>query len=391
MEHLCTDAHDVVFSMLTLQDLLALRGCTHVLYELLSPANARALWVAVGQHARLRQRLSRVLHDIPMASAAEMFMSIWPAVTNQPPKYFEAALRHACARQWVSKARWLIANGRIRPTGVWHGDDSALAIACSGGHTEIVELLIKSFAIPLRRLLTGHRHHIVGKPRARTNRFRDACAGGHLATAQWLVSHFGLTSEDHHEGLLEALDAVGMAGHLHVAEWLVDQFPFRHFDLRTPLIYACNAGHRDLAVWLIRSECIGVSLHDLSCRLMCDLCKAGHTEIAQELTRHCALASDAKYRMPYTSMFIPDPAPSSEVMNWLAIACRAQHFATADWLVTEFGLERNLVLRELYRAADYSVIDPTTDWLLRRYSITIRELNSMLYPSQSGFYKIAKS
>jgi hypothetical protein len=405
LDRLCADAHHTIFILLVPLELAALRSCTRALHARLSPADARAVWLAAGR----RSRLPELFLNLPTAQAAAMFTAIWPtAITTQRPAYFAGALRHACERQWVSKARWLLTNGRVRAMSIWHGADSTLAHACSHGHTGIVELLITTLAIPLNRLMTGHRHHIHGKTRARTNRFRDACAGGHLATAQWLAAHFKLEYAECRGGLVEALDSVGVSGHLAVAQWLIARFPFQGYELIALLINACKTDQCELATWLIRSGRADLQPdhQGLKNRLMCDLCALGHTAIAQELARHCALASDAGFRQlatgatafePYFSAWdalnlSQPPPPTSAVMNWLLIACRARHFATADWLVAEFELKGDRVLCEVYRAADYNEISPITHWLLRRFTITVRELNSMRHaPSpRLGFYRLAK-
>ena len=53
---------------------------------------------------------------------------------------------------------------------------------------------------------------------------RWACGNGHLATAQWLASHFGLTPADARAGDGAALRKARRNGHLATERWLAGYF-----------------------------------------------------------------------------------------------------------------------------------------------------------------------
>jgi len=80
--------------------------------------------------------------------------------------------------------------------------------------------------------------------------FRNACAGGHLHVAQWLVRQKGVSLLDC--AVDTAFWWACAGGHLHVATWLLDHGHVAvHRDLDMAFLDACRNGHVHVARWLL--------------------------------------------------------------------------------------------------------------------------------------------
>jgi hypothetical protein len=95
---------------------------------------------------------------------------------------------------------------------------------------------------------------------------RKACAGGHLAAAQWLTERFGLTAADARAWHNEVLWWACRNGHLEVAQWLTERFGLTAADVRAAdneaLRWACANGHLDVAQWL--TEEFGITQEEIN-------------------------------------------------------------------------------------------------------------------------------
>lgn len=81
------------------------------------------------------------------------------------------------------------------------------------------------------------------------------CLHGHLAVAQWVASHFQLTSADVRRGNNQALAWACQSGNRKLVTWLVDTFSLTPADVRSnnnaAFRLACAGNHLELAQWLV--------------------------------------------------------------------------------------------------------------------------------------------
>ncbi len=351
LDRLCLDLCGQIFALLGPVEVAATRGCSRALVARLPPA-AR-VWAAVGRRA------CGLFSGLPTGEAAALFAAIYPSVLRRPPAFFEAALRHACRRGWCGKARWLIANARIRSATVWHTHDddnlAPLEVACRDGQLEIVRLLVTEYKIPVEKIAS--RRPARGDNRRRSRLFQDACAHGHLETAQWLEAHFGMVYTKFHEVCDSALRLASVNGHLAIARWLVAHFPFESHSLRGVLTVMCERGPPEVVSWLIAEN---VGLED-GCAytkdtLMTKLCRRGGLAIVQQFADHHHMAE-------------ADGSPSA----WLAVACLARQYDVAEWLVVQFGA----AVKDLHAISRLCYTDKNADavrWLMRRLDVSFDEL-----------------
>jgi hypothetical protein len=112
-------------------------------------------------------------------------------------------------------------NGGVAPEDARKMRFSALCKACAGGHLAVAQWLVDHcfFGAAKKDELTPE------DARAKdTDALRGACAYGHLTVAQWLTERFGLTTEDARARGNDAIRAASINGHLDVAQWLIDKF-----------------------------------------------------------------------------------------------------------------------------------------------------------------------
>lgn len=152
------------------------------------------------------------------------------------------------------------------------------------------------------------------KPRE-TAAFRHACAGGHLAMAQWAAAEFAVSPAQARES--GALRAACVGGHLDVAKWLVETFGLTAADARAAgaLRAACAGGHLGAAKWL--AERFGLSAADVH-------------ESDHEIARAASARGDLMVlRWAYGSFAPADPKTANRL---LLVACRRGQVAAAAWL-----------------------------------------------------------
>jgi hypothetical protein len=347
LDRLCLDLCGQVFALLGPVEVAATRGCSRALVARLPPA-ARA-WAGWGRFAAP-----------PRGVPAALFAAIYPSVLRRPPAFFEAALRHACRRGWCGKARWLIANARIRSATVWHTHDddhlAPLETACRDGQLEVVRMLVTEYKIPVEKIAS--RRPTRGDNRRRSRLFQDACARGHLETAQWLESHFRMGYAKFHEVCDLALRLASVNGHLAIAQWLVAHFPFEIHALRRVLMGVCERGSSDIASWLV-AESVGVdeSRGYSACDPMQTLCRRGDLAMVQQF-------ADRYY--PITE--------DGELLRWLCIACAARHYDIAEWLISRFSVATKdpRALAQLCHSDHADAVR----WLMRRLDVSFGELLS---------------
>jgi len=128
--------------------------------------------------------------------------------------------------------------------------DWGLQGACQGGHTELVQLMIRSGARNFRKGLTG------------------ACEGGHKDLAQMMIQRGA-------NNLEWGLHAACKNNHYDIANMIMIETRFKSLDLA--LDGACEGGHRDLVQVIL-----ALSDHDQRVvnRGLCGACRGGYSNLA---------------------------------------------------------------------------------------------------------------
>lgn len=244
LEQLNIDMHCLIFGFLAPRDVAGARSCSHELYESLDKGS---VWAAAARHTSLPQEFIK----IPTAKGAIRFNSIYKV--NLSKDDAENALRVACRQGWLSKARWVTANRRIRRSFVWGPEDGPFEWACYGGHLPIMRWLVAAFGPRIQAYTDRYRIDalcrvggnlealswyvrtlgVVDDPRWMIQRvFRRVCGDGHLAIAQWIVAHGETIGTGIGSGtVLAALRAASVSRHLPVVKWLMSHYTLTWDDV----------------------------------------------------------------------------------------------------------------------------------------------------------------
>jgi hypothetical protein len=279
LDRLSTDTYCVVFEFLTPLAVVATRSCSRALHRGL---DERSVWAAATYYCT---NLWGVFAGIPTARAATKFNEVYRLAIVRPPERveeFDDALRNACRRGWLSKARWIVAHGRTRRSFVWDAETGPFEWACYGGHLSVMRWLFAAFSPRIVRNSDSHERllamagaghlealrwyvHTMAIPREERSprggraliqrAVARASWGGHLATVQWLVEYFGILRHEVITQKLYAVTILGMAcggGHIPVVQWLVDEYVLDWADVvpHATVWPSTSQGRATIAQWL---------------------------------------------------------------------------------------------------------------------------------------------
>lgn len=230
-QRLPTEWVTLIFQWLSLQELLAVRGCSRGLRERHDPQ--RPLWKILRPNdARLKLQLCTSLPSAMLMQSAYTFTS----------KEIRAwgVLLSACENDRLAVAQWLTDRFGLTAEDARANDNYTLCSTCENGHLAVAQWLAVRFGLTAE------------DARATDNAaLQAACENGHLAIAQWLVGRFEFTAEDARDDDNQALRFACSNGHLTVAQWLADRFELTAEDARADNNFAlrasCVCGHREVA------------------------------------------------------------------------------------------------------------------------------------------------
>ncbi len=187
----------------------------------------------------------------------------------------EPALRHACERGDLAKARWLATRFRLEPRHARAGVNYLLRTACGSGRGDVAEWLIRAFGLT------------AGDVAACDNdAFRRACWGGHLDVVQLIapcLDHNAVSDRNY-----AALKSVCERGCLELLRWVVERFGLERDELRTQdcVLFrrACAHGHLEAAQWLAeRCEPLYTTIYMQHGGALAQARKFGHAHVAEWL------------------------------------------------------------------------------------------------------------
>jgi hypothetical protein len=161
---------------------------------------------------------------------------------------------------------------------------------------------------------------------------REACTGGRLKVAQWLVATYPLVAEDAYDMANLSLRDVCESGDLETAQWLVavsgqtiDDAYIDEECIRDSFRNACKNGHTKVAKWLAAT--FGLTDDDVLFDEVYVFRKAGargHLETLQWLTDRFELQ--------------PQWLEEATIRYVLHKACKHEDLKVAQWLATKFDL-----------------------------------------------------
>jgi hypothetical protein len=296
MQTIPADCDGLIFQFLSLRELLAVRSCSRMLLRRHAPSASLVPWKLVHPTIeRLRQQVLRNLASAKLMWSAYAFGGDRVHVWN--------VLQVACGRGDLPMARWLAARFRLA-----HCEIDTLRAACIRGDLPMVQWLATRFDFPVKAIcrrsynaplecacVNGHlrvaqwlvgrygsrhcprmaellgpicaqkyftvarwiaQHFRITTAEVRANRILEwACECGGLATAQWVVGRFELTSDDARAHNAGALRAAVRGDDLDTAQWLVQYFGFTSADIRAMgigalLSVSCQSECLKMAQWL---------------------------------------------------------------------------------------------------------------------------------------------
>ena len=148
--------------------------------------------------------------------------------------------------EWA--ARWLAREymHALAPTIAFAGKNDALYVACAGGHLAMAQWLVAAFRPTGGSVRNLHSEADIA--------MCAACENGHLEIAQWLAATFGITAEDVRDGYNYFLREACVRGHLEVAQWMTAAFGLTAEDAGASNGYAAQRakenGHHEVVQWL---------------------------------------------------------------------------------------------------------------------------------------------
>ncbi|XP_033101464.1 ankyrin repeat domain-containing protein 17-like [Anneissia japonica] len=181
-------------------------------------------------------------------------------------------------------------NAAIEDRGL-KGDCTPLMEAASGGHVDVVRLLIEYGA------------HVNSKSQTGNTALMYACSGGHEDVVQVLLEH-GANIEDHNENGHTPLMEAASCGHVEVARLLL----IRGAGINThsnefkesALTLACYKGHLEMVKFLLEAGADHEHKTDEMHTALMEASMDGHVEVAQLLLDH-----GAQVNMPADSFESP--------------------------------------------------------------------------------------
>ncbi|XP_071954118.1 ankyrin repeat domain-containing protein 17-like [Antedon mediterranea] len=203
----------------------------------------------------------------------------------------ESLLSLACSGGYFELAQVLLKmNAAIEDRGL-KGDCTPLMEAASGGHVDVVRLLIEYGA------------HVNSKSQTGNTALMYACSGGHEDVVQVLLEH-GANIEDHNENGHTPLMEAASCGHVEVARLLL----MRGAGINThsnefkesALTLACYKGHLEMVKFLLEAGADHEHKTDEMHTALMEASMDGHVEVAQLLLDH-----GAQVNMPADSFESP--------------------------------------------------------------------------------------
>mgnify|MGYP002134937976 CR=1 FL=1 len=148
----------------------------------------------------------------------------------------------------------------------------------------------------------------------------EACAGGHLAVAQWLHRKLALTAADARSYDSHALYMACCGGHLNVIQWLHQTYGLNIDDVRASDAFqgACAHGHLDVAQWLHAT--FALTANDVR---------------TQSRAVRIERADDGRTGIILLRLGMPDPLPMDIPLQR---ASSGDHVAVVRWIQRTWGL-----------------------------------------------------
>jgi hypothetical protein len=275
----------IVFRCLPVEDLLNFCAAAHRFAEQFS--SAPGAYELVRSFEMPTNALRNVLRIWP-AGAAELIWRVykcdpvfhsaygWQTSRGLAPHdiggCIEPALRYACERGDLAKARWLAARFRLEPRHARAGANYLLRTACGGGRRDVAAWLIRAFGLTANDVNTCD-----------NDAFRRACWGGHLDVvrliAPWL-DHNAVSDRSY-----AALKSVCERGRLELLRWAVERFGAELGIQDCVLLRrACANGHLEVAQWLAeRCAPLYTTIYMQHGGALAQARKYGHTHVAEWL------------------------------------------------------------------------------------------------------------
>jgi len=224
-----------------------------------------------------------------------------------------------------------------------------------------------------------------------------AAAGGHLASAKWLLAHYDYRIADRYDKLSKLFYLALVNGNLSFAEWLAeDHMDFR--DVKRVGLEAfprvCKNYHPAVMKWLVSNVSVPVTA-SAAYRAFCHACLDGNGELARWLAAEFKISREIALRGRIRPLYYACSSGGKDLVEWLldeykitagdireddggdnsflSVALANGHLDLAKYLTRRYKtVQWNIGAHTLYSACSGGRLDAAV-WLSAAFGLTVAD------------------